>query len=174
MEENQLLDYFKAIADRQGKYHDHKEVSAWAGLVLHLIFCGALLRVDVPTKCPQLAFLLVFVAVLLAALFSYLYIRKQLDLKDIAGSQAAAATYFMSSMATSVDGELHEPLTPIKQSTDTKFQWKHVMPASFVEKSDWLNTQGKGAHDATRVYVYLLLITASIFIVVFNAFRFLG
>ena len=174
MEEKQLLDYFKSIADRQGKYHDHKEVSAWAGLVLHLIFCGALLRVEAPTKYPQLAFVLVFVAVVVAAALAYLYIRKQLELKDLAGAEAGAATYFMSSMATSSDGKLHESLTPIKQSADTNFQRTHVMPASFVEKTDWLNTQGRGAQDATRRYVYSLLITASVFVVGFNALRFLG
>ena len=49
MEPKTLFDYFKSIAERQGRYHDHKENTAWACLVLHLALCGALLHFD--DKC---------------------------------------------------------------------------------------------------------------------------
>jgi len=45
-----LLDYLKALLDRYGKYHDHKELSAWAGIVLYFVFCVAILRVEISTS----------------------------------------------------------------------------------------------------------------------------
>jgi hypothetical protein len=41
---SELLDYFKALMDFYGKYHNHKEVSAWGALVLHLGVCAAVLK----------------------------------------------------------------------------------------------------------------------------------
>lgn len=174
MNENLLLDYFKSIADRQGKYHDHKEVSAWAGLVLHLVFCGALLRIDAPAKNPTLTFTIATIAVAVAALFAFFYIREQLRLKDLGGAMLGAATYYMSKMVTSADGKLDEVLTPLEQSTDQDTQASHMFPASLLKKRDWMNTQGLGAQRATRRYIYGLLVTATLFVVAFNAVRLCG
>lgn len=174
MDNKQLFDYFKALMDRQGKYHDHKEVSAWAGLVLHLLFCFAMLRVEIPKTSGYLGLVFVVVAVFAAAYVAFKYIRNQLELKDRAGSLTAAATYYMSKMVSDSEGALDEPLTPIKQSADTQMQSSHVLSQSFDEKARWLNTQGRGAQDATRRYTYGLLITVSVFVIVFKFVQVLG
>lgn len=162
MEPRLLLDYFKSIADRQGKYHDHKETTAWACLVLHLALCGALLHLDIQTaQDPHRMQFAVLVVAAIATVLSCLYIRKQLQLKDVAGAQAGIATYFMSEMATSPSGTIVKPLAPVIRSGDTEMQWEYVMPSDFVALAKQLNDKGRGAQFATRVYMYGLLLTAS-------------
>ena len=169
-----LLDYLKALMDRQGKYHDHKEISAWAGIVLYFVFCAAVLRAEVSAPPRVLEFAVIAVTVFAAAIFATLYIRKQLELKDVAGSQAGAATYYMTKLVTSNTGQLDEPLTAIEQSTDTEMQSPHVLPGSFVKKAKWLNTQGRCAQAKTRLFTYLLLWTASLFVVLHMAVKYFG
>ena len=120
-----LLDYLKALLDRYGKYHDHKEVSTWAGVVLYFAFGAAVLNAEVSKPISVLEFSIVSGAILLAAVLATLLIRKQLKLKDVAGSYAGAATYFMTELLTT--GQLKEPLTAIAQSTDTEMQSSHVL-----------------------------------------------
>ena len=169
-----LLDYLKALLDRYGKYHDHKEISAWAGIVLYFVFCVAILRVEVPTSPGALGFWVIAVAVFVAAILATLYIRKQLELKDVAGSQAGAATYFMTKLVTSETGKHDEPLTAISQSTDTEIQSPHVLPDSFVKKAQWLNTQGRCAQAKTRMLTYFLLWAATLFLVAYKAVKYFG
>ena len=167
MDNGILLDYFKSLMDRQGKYHDHKEVSAWAGVVLYFVFCGAILRTELMLKCPLLGFLFISLAALGGAISATLYVRNQLRLKDIAGSQTAAAIYYMSVIIT--NGQLTEAMTAIPQSADAQVQSSHVLPASFLEKASWLNTQGRRAQDRTRLFAYVLMWIMFLFLVLYEA-----
>lgn len=174
MDKNRLLmDYLKALLDRYGKYHDHKEISAWAGIVLYFVFCAAILRVEVSTPPRVLEFVVVAVTVFVTAIFAALYIRKQLELKVVASSYAAAATFYMTQMVTSETGQPDEPLTAIAQSTDTEIQSPHVLSDSFEKKAKWLSTQGSCAQAKTRRFTYSLLWTATLFVVTYKAVKYL-
>jgi hypothetical protein len=167
-----MLDYLKALLDRYGKYHDHKEVSAWAGIVLYFVFCAVVLHLEVSAPPHVIEFGTITVAVFVTAILATLYIRKQLELKDVAGSYVAAATYYMTKIVTSEAGRLDEPLTAIAQSTDTEIQSSHVLSDSFLTKAKWLNTQGRCAQIKTRWFTYSLLWTATLFVVTYKAVKY--
>ena len=167
-----LFGYFKVLMDRQGKYHDHKEVTVWAALVLYLILCAATLRTLVLKSSPVVGFIIIFIFLFISVILVNLYIRKQLELKDIAGSQVAAATYYMTMIVT--DGSIGEEFTTIEQNSNTQIQSPHVLPGSFIKKANWLNTQGRGAQVTTRLFIYGLLWTVWFFTVLFKAVQYFG
>ena len=67
------------------------------------------------------------------------------------------------------NGQLTEAMTAIPQSADAQVQSSHVLPASFLEKASWLNTQGRRAQDRTRLFAYVLMWIMFLFLVLYEA-----
>ncbi len=63
-------EYYENTRKYYASYHNHKETSAWAGLILYVVFCGTITKVEAPIKniCLFnifLSFLVIIVALLI-------------------------------------------------------------------------------------------------------------
>lgn len=158
-----LLDYYDSTCQYYGAYHNHKETCAWAGLALHLIFCGLILSADVPTKHRITATIGFTVIVLLVAFFVLVYVRNQLAMKDRAGALAGAAKHLLAEILVKQDSELRlEDYLNIVESADTKAQSSHVLPERLLQKADLLNTRARGYQDRTRLMIHTLLFLTTV------------
>ena len=83
----------KAAADRNGKYHDHKETSAWAALVLHFVFCSAFIRFDFGSPLPVWEFVSIFLFVTTESVIVFTLIKWHLNMKDLASATQSAAFF---------------------------------------------------------------------------------
>src|SRR2546423_895761 len=93
----ELMDYFKTVLDYYGKYHNHKEVSAWAGLVLQIAFCAFAIRFPLNQSKHKISLALTFVCVIvIVAILIFVYIKNQLEMKDKGGAWAGAALFFLT------------------------------------------------------------------------------
>lgn len=162
-----LLDYFKTLMDYYGKYHQHKELSAWAGIVLHILFCTVAIRFTLPATSKLVAFIALLIAVLFVAVLAFLYIKNQLEMKDAGGALAGAAAFFLTEILCSDEPSLkcEKYVTPPQDSPNTKAQAHHVLPKAMLEKAEILNTRGRGFQDGTRWLIYGLLVVSTVGVV---------
>jgi len=91
-----LVNYYDSLRQHYGEYHNHKEISAWGGLALHLLFCGVVVSADTPYDHETTIAVGFTVIVALVAFFVFVYIRNQLKMKDDGGAYSAAATHLLA------------------------------------------------------------------------------
>ncbi len=151
----QIFQYYATTRDLYESYHNHKEVSAWAGLALYVVFCGALLGPNPPASyhmlfAGSLTFLVLVVAVLI-----FIYVRTQLRMKDRGGAISSAASYLLAEVVRDSSATADKYLT-IEESGVKEEQAAHVLPAVLLKKAEVFDIPGRGRH-ITRWMVYGLL-----------------
>ena len=162
-----LLKYYADTCQYYGTYHNHKEISAWAGLALHVLFCGLIItRTDIPANLWLSTTLALTVAVILVAFFAFRYIWNQLEMKDRAGALAGAAGFLLVEILRTEESKLNpDDYLLVVESADTKAQSSHVLPDRLLKKADVLNTRGRGFQDRTRWMIYILLALSTISVI---------
>ena len=164
----EVISYYENTRQYYRSYHDHKEVSAWAGLVLYMVFIGVVNWIKIPNKNEILIMTLVSIFVIVISILVYRYISTQIKMKDLAGAYAATSFVFLSEIIQNEqigNNELIDYLK-ISESADTNAQSNHVLPKIFLNKSVILNTRGRGFQDRTRSMIYGILISVTIFILI--------
>ncbi|MBU4308102.1 MAG: hypothetical protein L6428_15870 [Candidatus Aminicenantes bacterium] len=161
-----VIEYYENTRQYYGTYHNHKELSAWGGLALYVLFASLINWVRLPDTCKTVWALGLTVSVLVGVILVYRYISTQLEMKDLAGAYAAAAFLFLADLIVSDkdDKELREYLR-VEESTDTHAQSSHVLPEIFLKKAKILNTRGRGFQDTTRSMIYGILILVTVLII---------
>lgn len=86
-----IIKYYDSAQSYYGTYHNHKEVSAWAGLVLHVLFLGFVNRIEATKHFYTEVTLSIIGVSLLVSVLTYRYISNQFKMKDQAGAHAGAA-----------------------------------------------------------------------------------
>ncbi|WP_109831822.1 hypothetical protein [Reichenbachiella versicolor] len=159
MDKDQIIDFYKSTNQYYANYHNHKETSAWAGLVLYMAFAGLINLFKIPVQSQIEITILISFFVVAITVFVYRYISIQLKMKDRAGAYSAAAFSFLNELMTNkklTESELVQYLE-IEESEDTIAQSSHVLPKKFLKKSRVLNTRGRGFQDQTRTMIYGIL-----------------
>lgn len=161
-----LVNYYENTRQYYGTYHNHKEDSAWAGLALHVLFCGLIIRADIPANLELASGIGLTFAVLMIALLVFRYIQNQLEMKDLAGAYAAAAFYLLVEILRKKEAELNlNDYLTIKESPDTRAQSTHVLPACLLRKARILDTRGRWFQDRTRSTIYALLVLSTVSVI---------
>jgi len=162
-----IIEYYENTRQYYGTYHNHKEVSAWAGLALYVLFASLINWVRLPDAFKIIGASVITASVLAVASLVYRYISTQLKMKDLAGAYAAAAFSFLTELIVSDknDEQLKNYLR-VEESADTNAQSIHVLPEIFLKKSKVLNTRGRGFQDTTRSMIYGILILVTVLVIV--------
>ena len=163
-----IIQYYENTRSYYGTYHNHKELSAWAALVLYILFASLINWIKLPDNLKIFTAILLTVFVCAVAILVYRYISTQIKLKDIAGAHAATASIFLSELIISdkSDEELKNYMA-IEESADTSVQSSHALPKIFLKKSEIMNTRGCVFQDTTRSMIYsiLILVTGLVIII---------
>ena len=162
-----IIQYYENTRKYYGTYHNFKELSAWGGLVLYVIFAGTVNMVDLPDKHKILAMHILTLFVITISILVYRYISTQLKLKDSGGAYAATALIFLSELISGekTEDELKKYMK-IEKSNDKGIQSPHVLPKIFFEKSKEMNKEGRGFQDKIRTAIYGILILVTILVLV--------
>ena len=172
---NNIIQYYENTRLYYGTYHNHKEVSAWAGLALYVLFVGLVNWVILPDKYMLLSLIILSVFVIVVSILVYRYISAQIEMKDLAGAYSATAFIFLSELiAKDMNEEELKKYMNIEDSADTKAQSSHVLPKIFLLKSEIMNTRGRGFQDTTRSMIYSILILVTVLILVVKWINILG
>jgi hypothetical protein len=82
---DKIIQYYENTRQYYGAYHNHKEIAAWAGLVLFVMFAGLVNWVRLPDKHKILAVHILTFFVITIFILVYRYISAQIKMKDSAG-----------------------------------------------------------------------------------------
>ena len=150
-----LIDYFKALLDFYGKYHNHKEISAWGCLVLYVGFCAVAVKTPLPNPGQKAIFGAVAVAFACVAFLIFLYIQNQLRLKDVGGAYALACLFFLTEITATADESLNpQKYIGLPGSSSANFQSDHALSSPFKQKSEELKKHGQRGQQMTRWLMY--------------------
>ncbi|MHA1969137.1 MAG: hypothetical protein ACW964_15230 [Candidatus Hodarchaeales archaeon] len=168
-----IIDFYENTRHYYRKYHDHKEISAWSGLVAHIFFCTFIVLANPTVQSIQIKFLMTMVfsiSVVIESLLMLRYIKNQLDLKDIAGSYVLGSLKILNELISNnlSEEKLKKFLTLPKDSKNPRFQAPHVLPKKLQKESKKYITKGTGAQDLTRKMNTNILIILSVSVIFYR------
>lgn len=156
MKKEDILNYYRNIQIHYATYHNHKEFSAWGGLVLYVLFCGMIIKASFPSEHLKITAILLLIAVLGVSFTIIFYIKNQLLMKDLGGATSSAAILLQSEIMQAKKSNLNKYME-IEESSDLKAQSSHVLPKILIKKRDHLNSKGRMFQDSTKMAIYTLI-----------------
>ena len=163
---DKVISYYESLRSHYSTYHNHKETSAWAGLILFLFFAGFVNLIKSPAG-HEIATATTFTVLILIVLFLvFRYISNQLKMKDLSGAYVAASIAVIADLITDhiKDDELREHMK-IEEFPDNQAQSHHVLPCKFIKRAETLNSRGRDFQDTTRHMIYSILTTVSMILI---------
>jgi hypothetical protein len=159
-------DILKYISDTRGHYmtyHNHKEVSAWAGVVLYVLATAqiALVKKEALATPRAAVALTTFVAILFGLVLVYL--KTQFDLRREAANYVGALHYLNVEYLTTEFNADHWQLIPLAQwhCVKTKSQSRLVLPARVKELALAINQHGQKSRIRLQYAAYSIVILAT-------------
>lgn len=76
-----VAQYYEDTRKYYSSYHNHKETSAWAGLILYVLFCGAVTKLDAPSSSVHWFNVGFSIFVIAIAILIFFYVKNQFSLK---------------------------------------------------------------------------------------------
>jgi hypothetical protein len=165
---NYLVSYYDNTRQYYGQYFNHKEISAWSGVVLYVLYCQLVIKIEFPKSNILISFVATTLFILLVVLVVYIYIQNQLKMKDVAGAHAAAATFLLAEIIQLDEEDINvEHYMGVEESSDTQGKSWHVLPVVLLKKTEVINKRGRKLQDKTRWMVYSLLFLSTLLTVSF-------
>ena len=140
--------------------HNHKELSAWAGLILELAYCAGVLQVAGARDASVLVLAISTASIGLVTFFVWRYIHNQLEQKDLHGAYFAAASLFLAEIAAHEGDTVDDKYLALQPNFDTEFQSNRSRPHHYQRKMKYMNIWGKG-RAITRQMIFGLLAVSS-------------
>jgi len=150
---NTTTQYYSTLIQVYEQAHNHKELSAWAGVVLEVVFCGMVLQTNPPANLGLFTF------ICFATLLIFLYVQNQLKLKDYNGAISSAAIAILAEIALADSNNLSTYLVA-RQGIDPTSQASHCLPDVLLSKSAYMNVWGYG-RKVTRCMIYGTLVVSA-------------
>ncbi|MCG9577889.1 hypothetical protein L1D14_16875 [Vibrio tubiashii] len=164
VKKDEAVRFYENMRSHYATYYNNKEIAAWAGLVLYVLFCSLIIGSSLPTEHEGITAALLFIAVLGVTYTVFVYIRNQLTMRDIGGATCSAALLIQSEILLSDKTDFSEYIIVV-ESSDCKAQSSHALPSFLIQKRDLMNAKGRGFQDASRLSIYSLM-AVSIFSVI--------
>lgn len=166
---NYVVTYYENISQFYGIYHNHKETSAWGGLVLHVLFCGLIINAEIPQSYEFSIVIVISAMLIVVATVVFFYIQNQLFMKERAGALFGAAKYILAEDILPTDNqsslkELNEYIK-IVESLDMSRQSSHILPKYLLDKANIIDSRGRGYQTKTRIMMYTLLTLSTVAVI---------
>lgn len=165
-----LADYTSHFAT----YHNHKEVSGWAGVALGVVTIGQLLMVGMRESANgQPAKAALCAAIILIGSLTYSFFNTQLALRRRAAALLAACFSMRLQMleAERTGGPLVTLSAPRREIRVRHMQGSHFLPEELLQTADLFEGKGTGTGDKLDRYTRLTIVTvpvAAILIIVLS------
>ena len=152
---NDLVKFYEDMRRTYNAYHNHKEVSAWAALVLHLTFCAALLRFKSEGAESTKFSVILTLYTLVQTTLICIYMDAQFVMKEEGAAFSAAATILqlrLIRLKSYTVRSLHNyaRLIPPSRRNDDYSQAEHCLPEMLLRRYRRMLKKGAGAHRLTR------------------------
>lgn len=158
-----IIDFYKDTKNYYALYHNHKETMSWAGLVLYMVFCGLMVRYELPQQASAIIVITLTIFFLAITICVYFYIRNQLAMKDMASVSIAACMWILTELVQT-DEEAIDVTYYMERCEygDSNTQTSHALPKLLVNKRLDMNHKGQGFQSLTRLLIYSLLVFSAL------------
>lgn len=158
----ETIEYLRDIREHYNNYHEHKEKSAWAAVVLYVLFAGTLLPIQLRGPDTVLYDAGYALFIVLVALVVFLYTRNQFDLKNEGRVYVAASMQLLVElMAMDEDTfESRELFEMPADSGDSQYDSDEILPAVLRERADEFRRPGTALRpsDKSRFLCYTIIL----------------
>ena len=149
--------FYEATVAMYEAAHNHKELSAWGGLVLEVVVCGMILGIELGVDVGVLE-LTVLTALLAAVTVLVLrYVLNQLEQKDINGAVSVAATAILREIAKENSETIDDKYLDLPNIGRHTYQFTTSLPAYLQDKAKLANRLGKGKKITRQMIVGLVI-----------------
>jgi len=160
MKKEDALRYLSETRSLYGSYHNHKETSAWAGIVLF----GALIPQSVsylggPTVACGLKSIET-ISVLLLFTLAVLYVQQQFKLRRTAANLVAACFALSAEILIMKDEEVSVTDFTLEPSVDKNTQPPDFLPKPLRDRANKLDGFGSGPRKRLEFVGYFVLIAS--------------
>lgn len=153
----EILKFLGDIQSFYGIYHNHKETSAWAGLVLYVLLLAQLINaVDrgMTVSCEMKA--ATTILILVSGIVIWIYLRAQFSARQ-SGSNLFAASVLLRSQYVSHEKEVQiSDFSP--QSSAEEKQSSHILPRIVLTTADELASKGGKVRKTLECCAYALVV----------------
>lgn len=156
---NQVIQFYESTRQYYLTYHNHKELSAWAGLGLEGLICTIITAATLKGNQCLINYILAIFEIIMC-IFLYKYINNQLIMKQIGADYTAAATLILSEiiLAEESNFDSNKYLRINKHIDNKNAQSAYVLPEYLLAKSKDLHDKGSGFHDKTKRTITILFV----------------
>jgi hypothetical protein len=162
----EAVEYLLAIREHYNDYHEHKEKSAWAAVVLYVLFAGTLLPIQLrgPDTVWYDAIYTIFILIVTSIVF--LYARNQFDLKNEGRVYVAASMQLLLDLMAMDEDEFDatEFFQMPTEMGDPYYDSEQILPKSLSERADKFRRTGTRFRpsDISRILCYMLIFSMTI------------
>jgi len=153
----EVINFYDGLYKYYGTYHNHKELSAWAGLVFFLVFCAGVLKIPIVEKFAMGTFWLLAIGLIAVGTITFFYINNQLNAKDTGGHHVMGALLIINELLRDNSKEINLKYLSLEQSSDQKYQAPHVLPKYLSDLVNKYKGKGEKMVVATRIGIIALL-----------------
>lgn len=165
---SEAIEYLHNIREHYNNYHEHKEKSAWAAVVLYVLFAGTLLPIQLrgPDTLLYDAGYVSFIVIV--AVVVLLYSRNQFDLKNEGRVYVAASVQLLSEIIAMDESEFDsQEFFRLPADTDeSEYDAGAILPTTLLERADEFRTPSRRLRpsDKSRIlcYTIILMMTAGL------------
>ena len=163
---SEAVEYVRDIRQHYHAYHEHKERSAWAAVVLYVLFAGTLLPIQLRGPDTPLYDIGYGSFILIVAVIVFLYTRNQFDLKNEGRVYVAASMQLLLELM-SVDEDEFESREFFQLPTDvgdSRYDSEEILPPLLLERADTFRRPGAsfGASDTSKILCYTIILIMTV------------
>jgi hypothetical protein len=135
---NEAIEYLRDIREHYSNYHDHKEKSAWAAVVLYVLFAGTLLPIQLRGPDTILYDSGYVIFIMTVTIVVFLYARNQFDLKNEGRVYVAASMQLLLDLMAIDEDEFNsEEFFQIPGSEgDSYYDSDEILPPVLIQRAD--------------------------------------
>lgn len=163
---NSREEILKFLGDTQSHYatyHNHKEISAWASLVLYVLLLTQLVSTAEKTIAGSCAITVISIVVVLVTGISFgVFLGVQFYLRRKAASYVAACIYLQSKYLSAPEKEIEVSKFAPRSINHTRIESDRCLPEIVLSEASNVEGGGFNLRKLLEVCVYLVVLLVSV------------
>ena len=162
----EAIEYLRDIRDHYSNYHQHKEQSAWAAVVLYVLFAGTLLPIQLRGPNTVVYDFGYVLFIMIVATVVFLYIRNQFDLKNEGRVYVAASMQLLLDLIAMDRKEFDsvEFFQTPENAEGSYYDSDEILPPILIERADKFRRPGTWykPSDKSKILCYTIILIMTI------------
>jgi hypothetical protein len=161
---SEILKYLSDTCDRYSTYQNHKEVSAWGGIVLYVVLMAQIAFIKNEALNSQRVMWLLHIVIVILLVAVIIYLRTQLHLRRKASDYVAALSYLSAECLgmddTEIDPKDWRVIPPEEWDSTTEFQSTLTLPQRVNDLALVVRNVGRRSRYQLEIATYCIVALA--------------